>query len=272
MLMCDQDNDGSHIKGLIINFFHYFWPHLLSVKGFLQQFITPIVKVRPLESSSRRDLDLYGNSFLAEEPQAKPNSKGKGKKKVALASGASSATLVDNGKGSNVLEFYSSPEYLAWKASSLSEISSKMIVKYYKGLGTNTAKEGREYFQNLAKHRKIFTYEDADGIDGVDSATYTSPAVAVNKDIFAAESRQNSLIDMAFSKERVDDRRNWLVNNYEPEHFINPNKPTVTYDDFVNKELIMFSTADNLRSIPCVIDGLKPSQRKVMSNSIHTVI
>jgi hypothetical protein len=32
--------------GLIINFIHHFWPSLLSVRGFLQEFITPIVKVR----------------------------------------------------------------------------------------------------------------------------------------------------------------------------------------------------------------------------------
>ena len=44
MIMADQDHDGSHIKGLIINFIHHFWPTLLDVPGFLQQFITPIVK------------------------------------------------------------------------------------------------------------------------------------------------------------------------------------------------------------------------------------
>jgi len=45
MIMADQDFDGSHIKGLVINFIHRFWPELLDVKGFLQQFITPIIKV-----------------------------------------------------------------------------------------------------------------------------------------------------------------------------------------------------------------------------------
>ncbi len=44
MIMADQDHDGSHIKGLIINFIHHFWPSLLNIPGFLQQFITPIVK------------------------------------------------------------------------------------------------------------------------------------------------------------------------------------------------------------------------------------
>ena len=34
--------------------------------------------------------------------------------------------------------------------------------------------------------------------------------------------------------------------------------------DFINRELILFSMADNIRSIPSVVDGLKPGQRKVI--------
>jgi DNA topoisomerase II len=45
MIMTDQDQDGSHIKGLVMNFLHHFYPSLLQVPGFLVEFITPIVKV-----------------------------------------------------------------------------------------------------------------------------------------------------------------------------------------------------------------------------------
>lgn len=45
MIMTDQDHDGSHIKGLIMNFFHHFYPSLLKLPGFLVEFITPIIKV-----------------------------------------------------------------------------------------------------------------------------------------------------------------------------------------------------------------------------------
>jgi len=44
MIMTDQDHDGSHIKGLIINFIHHFWPSLIKLNGFLKEFITPIIK------------------------------------------------------------------------------------------------------------------------------------------------------------------------------------------------------------------------------------
>ena len=53
MIMTDQDHDGSHIKGLIVNFFHHFWPSLLEIDNFLQVFITPIVKCVPRTGSKK---------------------------------------------------------------------------------------------------------------------------------------------------------------------------------------------------------------------------
>ena len=50
MLMTDQDHDGSHIKGLVLNLFHTLWPSLLRSEGFLKVFHTPIIK-----ASTRRE-------------------------------------------------------------------------------------------------------------------------------------------------------------------------------------------------------------------------
>jgi DNA topoisomerase II len=44
MMMTDQDHDGSHIKGLLINLIHFYWPNLLK-QNFLKEFVTPIIKV-----------------------------------------------------------------------------------------------------------------------------------------------------------------------------------------------------------------------------------
>ena len=39
--------DGSHIKGLVINMLHNFWPSLLTdVKSFVTSMMTPIVKAK----------------------------------------------------------------------------------------------------------------------------------------------------------------------------------------------------------------------------------
>ena len=44
MIMADQDNDGSHIKGLFLNFIHHFWPELIKMNTFVKEFVTPILK------------------------------------------------------------------------------------------------------------------------------------------------------------------------------------------------------------------------------------
>ncbi|MGE6057316.1 hypothetical protein ACQJ2V_28205, partial [Klebsiella variicola subsp. variicola] len=58
MIMTDQDHDGSHIKGLLINMFSAWWPELLKMEGFLQEFITPIVKVKR-NSGKERPIAFY---------------------------------------------------------------------------------------------------------------------------------------------------------------------------------------------------------------------
>ena len=54
MVMTDQDHDGSHIKGLLINLFHTLWPSLLEL-GFITSMITPIVKV----SKGKKSISFY---------------------------------------------------------------------------------------------------------------------------------------------------------------------------------------------------------------------
>jgi DNA topoisomerase-2 len=50
----------------------------------------------------------------------------------------------------------------------------------------------------------------------------------------------------------------------QPGTYLDHDTDEISYSDFINKELILFSMADNFRSIPCVADGLKPGQRKVL--------
>jgi DNA topoisomerase-2 len=92
---------------------------------------------------------------------------------------------------------------------------------------------------------------------------------------------ERPLIDLAFSKKKADDRKDWLrkfkvvhsftysiyytkANLRQPGTYIDHSVDEITYDDFINRELILFSMADNIRSIPSVVDGLKPTQRKIL--------
>lgn len=188
MIMTDQDHDGSHIKGLLINFFEASFPSLLKMPDFLKVFITPIVKVWRGDVKHPRQLR----------------------------------------------SFFTMPEYEAWKREPGHQKGWEH--KYFKGLGTSSTEDAEVYFRDLDKHLKDFD---------------------------AIKPEETELIDLAFSKKKADARKNWL-RDFQPGTFLDMAVKRITYDDFVNKELILFSIADNLRSIPSVIDGLKPSQRKVL--------
>eukprot|EP00915_Cephaloidophora_sp_WS-2016_P003781 GHVH01005066.1.p1 GENE.GHVH01005066.1~~GHVH01005066.1.p1 ORF type:complete len:1425 (+),score=283.61 GHVH01005066.1:106-4380(+) len=58
MIMTDQDPDGSHIKGLIINLLQVFWPDLIKSNQFLFEFVTPIVKC----SKGRENVAFFTNT------------------------------------------------------------------------------------------------------------------------------------------------------------------------------------------------------------------
>ncbi|EEA06619.1 DNA gyrase/topoisomerase IV, A subunit family protein [Cryptosporidium muris RN66] len=186
MLMTDQDHDGSHIKGLIINLIHYYWPSLVHFNGFLKQFVTPIVKAK---------------------------------------------------KGNQELSFFTLVEYDKWRKESNPH---GWKIKYYKGLGTSTDLEFKEYFTNIENHSIEFDwYNDED----------------------------DEAIDMAFSKKRTEDRKKW-IESYQEGTYIDYSMDNICrslrYRDFIDKELVLFSRYDTARSIPNVIDGLKPGQRKVL--------
>jgi len=179
-LATDQDSDAAHIRGLILNFFHFYWPSLLQIDGFLKSLITPIVK------------GWYR-----------------------------SQTRV----------FYTLRDYEHFRRAHTHE---KWAYKYYKGLGTSTSAEFKEYFQRLSEITRVYKWDS------------------------------DEPLKMAFTKSQTSQRKEWL-RTYDPDatlEYHNGNQILLT--DFVHKDLKHFSNYDNIRSIPSVLDGLKPSQRKVL--------
>ncbi|KAH7911821.1 DNA topoisomerase [Hygrophoropsis aurantiaca] len=183
MIMTDQDHDGSHIKGLLINFLDHFYPSLLKIPNFLVEFVTPIVRVS---------------------------------------------------KGKQRIDFFTIPEYEQWLEDTPD--AHKWDSKYYKGLGTSSDSDARYYFSNMAKHMIPFA---------------------------STQDGDKELIELAFSKKKADERKEWL-RQFKPGTYLDHNIDEIPYSDFINKELILFSMADNIRSIPSAADGLKPGQRKVV--------
>ena len=135
-------------------------------------------------------------------------------------------------KGKNVKEFYCLTDYEHWKKDTANPQGWE--IKYYKGLGTSTNKEAKEYFRNM----KYVSYK--------------------YDNVLSDES-----IDMAFNKKRSDDRKQWIY-NYDRNDILDFGKQDVEYSDFINKELIHFSVYNLERSIPSICDGLKKSLRKIL--------
>jgi DNA topoisomerase-2 len=186
MVMSDQDVDGFHIRGLLMNLFHTEWPGLMKL-GFICCLMTPLVKLT---------------------------------------------------RGSEVLCFYSDAELEAWRESVGPDVASRYKSKYYKGLGTSTPAEARQWFEKLSDIQY-----DWDG-------------------------ETDKTMNLAFNKKMADARKVWLA-TYNPKKSLvvsadTNGKRRVAYSRFVHDELIHFSNADNIRSLPHVMDGLKPSQRKIL--------
>lgn len=181
LIMTDQDYDGSHIRGLLINVFHELWHSLFQIPGFITYMATPIVKAT---------------------------------------------------KGNKVVPFYTQYDYEEWRKT---DESRGWKVKYYKGLGTSTRDEAKEYFKSMNVVKYSYTGKESD-----------------------------TSIELAFNKQQADDRKEWLK-TYSREKIVDAKPNTfLPYQEFVDKDLIHFSNYNLERSIPNVMDGLKTSQRKIL--------
>ncbi|GJX04542.1 DNA topoisomerase 2 [Tanacetum coccineum] len=181
MIMANEDLDGLEMKGLLINFLHYFWPSLLKVKNFLRAFIAPFVKAT-------------------------------------------------HKKTNKVFLFYSMPDYEEWKEN----FGEDYNIKFYKGPETIESEERGE--DSFDQHIVDFVWENDD--DG-------------------------HAIELAFSNNKIEERKNWLHASEDGTDF-DPTKKSIRYLDFIYQEFKQYAIADIQRSIPSMVDGLKPHQRKIL--------
>ncbi len=226
-----HNTDGTHIKGLFINMLHTLWPSLIKRENFVQSLNTPIVKAI---------------------------------------------------KGKNVITFYNLTDYDSWKET---EESNGYKVKYYKGLGTSTSQEAKEYFididtklinyfwENVDKEVKA-KFSDSDKLNKIksdesDSESEAESEIELESDVesesnvFIPIHDDDDAIRLAFDKKRANDRKKWLM-AYNKNNVLKYEQKEISYFDFIHSDLIHFSNEDLIRSIPSVVDGLKPSQRKIL--------
>lgn len=239
MIMADQDDDGTHIKALIANLIAVFNPTLLAI-DFLYQFITPVIRAR---------------------------------------------------KGKVIKSFYSIPEFAKWSKTVRIE---QWKPKYYKGLGTSTSSEAREYFRDLPRHMIPFDQVDVDdhvtslvstygpvkvikgkrrasGSGGGVKVEATSPNLRkeLQKHLFdpvytidTTEWTALQWLELGFEKDLADVRKKWMAQTPVPQEEV-ASKQVAKYDEFFNNSFLLYCLASIDRAIPHVLDGFKPSQRKI---------
>jgi len=214
LFMTDQDLDGSHIKGLGINLFQSEWPTLTHIPGFIGFMNTPILKAR---KGAQERVFYNEGEFEAWKSGATASASAAGTSAAGTsAAGTSAAGTSAAGTSGGAIDV------------------STWHVKYYKGLGTSTGREFREYFE----HKKI-----------VDFAHTGEPS--------------DNAIDLVFNKKRADDRKQWL-STYDRADHLDTSHKHVSYEDFMKREMKHFSVYDNQRSIANGMDGLKISLRKIL--------
>ena len=204
LFMTDQDLDGSHIKGLGINLFQSEWPTLTHIPGFIGFMNTPILKARKGQQER-----VFYNEGEFEAWKSGATASG------ATASGATASGATASGGGGAI-------DVSTWN------------IKYYKGLGTSTGREFKEYFE----HKKIV-------------------------DFAHTGEQSDNAIDLVFNKKRADDRKEWLSSYNRADH-LDTSHAHVSYEDFMTREMKHFSVYDNQRSIANCMDGLKISLRKIL--------
>ena len=248
IILTDADPDGSHIKGLLINMFHTFWPSLLKIDGFIQSMATPIVKIYKKNDT----------------------------------------------KKTNPTIFYNITDYKNWIVQNSNILDKWTKPKYYKGLGTSTDKEAVECFENFDK--KVINYiwenpyvendqqeeeaeeeendqqedENEENLEGggeiqekEDTKSESNNEEEDDYDMDDMNSLSFDAITLAFEKIRTNDRKRWLT-NYDKNSVLDCHSGNINISEFIHKDMKHFSNYDNIRSIPSMCDGLKPSLRKIL--------
>lgn len=301
IILTDQDADGSHIKGLVINMIEYFWPELLQMNGFIKAYNTYIVKAWRKTDQRKKNIKTFYtipefDAWKKGVDMSKWNSKYyKGlatsdEKEAKESFQDFEANLIAFKWEEQNVDDIDANEMLRLKQTleAKSEVTSGVVTKESK---SPTPEEDDEVVEDAGDAGDTGDTGDA-GDAETDEAGQNSDTAGdadtnsaesqistrekgdseiteddddTDNDFQYVKSRSHAAIVKAFDMSRANERKIWLK-DFNPEDAIQYKRGMgeITYTDFIDKDLRIFSTDDVVRSIPSMIDGLKPSQRMIL--------
>jgi len=263
IILTDQDLDGYHIKGLVINFIHTFWRELCMIDGFFQTLQTPILKARHGKETkvfyNTSDYDNWAKSIgVAINNWNIKYYKGLG-------------THTDPEKKECFMDFEKKLINFVWENELSTGITSDEIQEYNKNLDNIDKSELSENSESINSENNIEDNSENKTVAITTKKTGGKKKLTKKQQKHFIENmtKSDESILLAFTDINVNKRKEWL-NHYDKDDVYVPKDQKITYSDFINKELIHFSNDDNNRSIPSIYDGLKPSQRKILYTALAT--
>lgn len=293
-VLTDADHDGYHIKGLLFNMFHKFWPSLLKRPRFFLSIRTPIVSTINKRTGEKRFLYTY----LDWEDWKNLNRASLNNYRYRYHKGLGTH---DPEESREIFENLQYVEYvwnndLTYQWLDIKPKKPEVLDDIITEEGDIIIEENDIVDGDIEQTQEQQEEDESESVASSDDSISDSESIGessfsgggsgenLNENCFKGLKNVQSLfqggpdidycdisLKLAFeNKDNLADyRKDWILKcllkrsqgqiDYQFQR-----QNTVSYFNFVNSELIEFSIEDVQRSLPNIMDGFKPSQRKIM--------
>lgn len=134
-------------------------------------------------------------------------------------------------------QFWSTQQFHEWMNENRDSLPPRSYIKYFKGIATLTKNEIQNVFRHFDNNLVSFTYD-------------SNAALSIRTALFKTKSAK--LL-----------RKQWM-RKYNPEYTVSYEGTSIPCSDFINGQFKQFCMYSLVRCIPCLMDGLKLCQRKII--------
>ena len=281
-IMTDADVDGSHIKGLIMNFFTSFCPSLIEI-SYLASPLTPILKIFKDDAHKIHLKDFFDEleykEWLVDNPEVKHHLKYY--KGLGTSNAEESREYFRNLK----LQTYECDEHYGdsirkafAKSSAKYKASDKRkdwILEYIHGSTSADASASglvTPLYDNIDDELADIQSNVDSILSDIETRLGTPQELAdldsdgkvkkIKLKLISADQRSALTSPAGYKKYTATTANDYIDNN----KYL---KRIMYITEFINTKLVEFSKYSTERAVPCIMDGFKPGQRKIMQAALN---